>query len=101
MTSTIYLYSLARREHGSDRWVDVVRGVNRRQFVARVAQDGIERKAAERWAEQATLSVFAPTVDYAVGDRFDYTETGPGRESYRVVALAVQAPSAALAQVSA
>lgn len=96
MPSATHLYSIDRCEADSDHWVAIAVGVSRRDFVARLRQDGIQPVSADRWAEQAALSAKPghATTQYVVGDRHDYTEAGPRRESYRVLAIAVRAPEA-------
>lgn len=91
MTSNVvYLFSVARQE-SDGQWVNLLQGTDRRTFITRLAQDGIERRDAERWAKDAAQSAFGGKL----GDMFTNRHITPGRSAtlYRVQVLGVGVPS--------
>jgi hypothetical protein len=75
----------------------LAQNVTRDQLIARVAQDGVDRKTARRFADDAAGSAISKTSgngDLAVkGDVLTYDDVHPWRAQYSVVAVAVRTPT--------
>jgi hypothetical protein len=95
------LFSLASREAGSEHWFDLMTGASWQQAAARLKHDGLDVETVSRWLTAAQASVKAHySDDLAVrGDLFEYLQAGPRRESYKLVAVTVNAPSASTLRV--
>jgi hypothetical protein len=102
MSNLALLFTLARLDAESARRPDgraftLAQNVTRDQLIARVAQDGVDRKTARRFADDAAGSAISKTSgngDLAVkGDVLTYDDVHPWRAQYSVVAVAVRTPT--------
>jgi hypothetical protein len=94
MTTTT-LYSLARKDKDGSRYFDLASAVDERAFIARLVQDGVERKAAARIALAAARTSIRGDAQLETGDMFMYDGIGPNGSTYRVQATTVRIASLA------
>ena len=103
MTNTIYTLAV-QSTLDPHKWTTVAHGVDRDQFIARLAHDGVDRRVASDWATELSLSADialtraagkrdATLSAYcATGDTWTHHNAGPRGESYAMCACAIHAP---------